>query len=392
MKTSSVLLLSLLSAQFLACPNVKNSESPENPSGQINIVNAFPNLTFENIVGLEDPRDGTNRLFAVSQNGAIRVFENTPEASSSIVFLDIQSKVVYGGEQGLLGLAFHPDYEKNGYFYVNYTAPDPRRTVIERYSVKKNDPNSADPQSGVIILEIEQPYSNHNGGQLSFGPDGYLYTILGDGGSGGDPLNSGQDRKSLLGKLLRINVNQSSGNKHYSIPSDNPYKGNMEGFKEEIYAYGLRNMWRFSWDAETKKLWCADVGQDKWEEINIIEAGKNYGWRVMEGTHCYDPAEGCDKSAYTLPIWEYGHDENGGYSITGGFVYRGKSIKELTGKYIYADYVSRNIWALAYDGKKASSELLLKGNISISSFGIDKDNELYLCSHHDGKIFKFSAK
>jgi glucose/arabinose dehydrogenase len=392
MKTSSVLLLSLLSAQFLACPNVKNNESPEGPSGQINIVNAFPNLTFENIVGLEDPRDGTNRLFAVSQNGTIRVFENSPGASSSIVFLDIQPKVIYGGEQGLLGLAFHPDYEKNGYFYVNYTAPDPRRTVIARYSAKKDNPNSADPQSAIIILEIEQPYSNHNGGQLSFGPDGYLYTILGDGGSGGDPLNSGQDRKSLLGKLLRIDVNQSSGNRHYSIPSDNPYKGNMEGFKEEIYAYGLRNMWRFSWDAGTKKLWGADVGQDKWEEINIIEAGKNYGWRIMEGTHCYDPAEGCDKSAYTLPIWEYGHDENGGYSITGGFVYRGKSVKELIGKYIYADYVSRNIWALTYDGKKASNELLLRGNISISSFGTDKDNELYLCSHHDGKIFKFSDK
>lgn len=392
MKAFSVILLGLLSAQLTACSNPDDKQSTKKTSSQITLVNAFPNLSFENIVGLEDPRDGTNRLFAVSQNGIIHTFENNPEASASMMFLDIQSKIIYGGEQGLLGLAFHPDYEKNGYFYVNYTAPGPRRTVIERYSVKKDNPNSADPQSGLILLEIEQPYSNHNGGQLSFGPDGYLYTILGDGGSGGDPLNSGQDRKSLLGKLLRLNVNSTAGGRHYSIPSDNPYKGNMEGFKEEIFAYGLRNMWRFSWDAETQKLWGADVGQDKWEEINIIESGKNYGWRVLEGTHCYDPAEGCDKSPYTLPIWEYGHDENGGYSITGGFVYRGKNIKELAGKYIYADYVSRNIWALTYDGVKADNKLLLKGNISVSSFGTDKDNELYLCSHHDGKIFKLSAK
>ncbi len=391
MKTSSLIIALFLSAQFLACSENKPDDASQTSGKQIKLVNAFPNLSFENLVGLEDPRDGTNRLFAVSQNGVIHVFENNSQTSSSKVFLDIQSKVLYGGEQGLLGLALHPDYKTNGFFYVNYTAANPRRTIIARYTAKKNDPNSADPNSEVIILEVEQPYSNHNGGQLSFGPDGYLYNIFGDGGSGGDPLNSGQDRKTLLGSLIRIDINSKSGNKNYSIPNDNPYKGNKNGYREEIYAYGLRNMWRFSWDTETKKLWGADVGQDKWEEINIIEAGKNYGWNVLEGTHCFNPPEGCDKSKYQLPIWEYGHDDNGGYSITGGFIYRGKNIDQLKGKYIYADYVSRNVWALTYDGKNAHNELLLKADINISSFGADKNNELYLCSHHDGKIFKLSA-
>jgi glucose/arabinose dehydrogenase len=251
------------------------------------IVEAFPNLNFEQPVDIQSPKDGTNRLFVLSQPGIIFVFENDPGTKQKEIFLDIRGKVLFGGEQGLLGLAFHPDYKQNGYFFLDYTANNPRRTVISRFKVSQDDPNKADPESELILLEVEQPYSNHNGGQISFGPDGYLYISLGDGGSGGDPLNAGQDLTMLLGSLLRIDVDKISGGRNYAIPDDNPFKDNSEGFKEEIYAYGLRNVWRFSFDNQNR-LWAADVGQNKWEEINIIEKGKNYGWRIMEGKHCFE--------------------------------------------------------------------------------------------------------
>lgn len=351
---------------------------------------AFPHLSFDNPVDLQHAGDGTNRLFVVSQRGLISVFKNDPFTKSAQTFLDIRDKVIAGGELGLLGLAFHPDFEQNGYFYVNYTAANPLRSIVSRYSVTKTDPDTADKESGLILFQVKQPFPNHNGGQLAFGPDGYLYIALGDGGSAGDPQNNGQDRSSFLGKILRIDVNNSSGDTLYGIPPDNPFAGNTKGFKEEIYSYGLRNPWRLSFDFVTGWLWAGDVGQNSWEEIDLIKKGENYGWRVMEGNHCYHPSP-CNTTGLTLPVWEYGHDHLGGCSITGGYVYRGKKNPELIGKYLYGDYCTGRIWALRYDGEHAATNtLLLQEDVNISSFGIDKDNELFICDLN-GKIYTLST-
>jgi len=362
-----------------------------NHEKQYKLQNAFTKLSFDNPVDLQHAGDGTNRIFVVSQKGLIYVFKSRYSVKSAKIFLDIRDKVTYGDELGLLGLAFHPDYKNNGYFYVNYTTSNPLRTVIARYKVRPKKRNLANKNSERILLEVNQPYRNHNGGQLAFGPDGYLYIALGDGGSGGDTENNGQDKSSLLGKILRIDVDCTSEN-NYCIPSENPFAGNTRGYKEEIYAYGLRNPWRFSFDPVTDWLWAGDVGQDLWEEIDIIENGKNYGWRIMEGNHCYNPSSGCDTSGLTLPVWEYGHDDEGGCSITGGYVYRGTKFQELYGKYIYGDYCDGRIWALSYDGvNEATNELLLTEDIEISSFGVDKDNEIYICDLN-GKIYKLAYK
>lgn len=358
---------------------------------QLQIVPAFPNLSFEQPVDIQHAGDGSDRLFVVSQPGVIYVFENNENNSSKKVFLDLRDKVLFGGEQGLLGLAFHPDYKNNGYFYINYTTGNPRRSVISRIKVSSNDPDIADKNSELILLEVGQPYSNHNGGQISFGPDGYLYISFGDGGSGGDPQNNAQNLRSLLGKILRIDVNNKSGNLNYSIPVDNPLKGNTNDLREEIYAWGLRNVWRFSFDIPTGRLWGADVGQNAWEEINIIEKGKNYGWRIMEGNHCYNPPSNCNTTNLTIPVWEYGHNEQGGYSVTGGYVYRGNSASELTGKYIYGDFVSGKIWTLEIDGTNATNNLLFSTNHSISTFGMDYNNELYFANYSTGRIYKFKG-
>lgn len=354
------------------------------------IVEAFPHLSFDQPVDIQSPKDGSGKLFVLSQPGVIYVFDNHPESKTKEVFLDIRNKVLYGGEQGLLGLTFHPDYKNNGYFFIDYTANNPRRTVISRFQVSAENPYKADPNSEEIILEVDQPYSNHNGGQVTFGPDGYLYISLGDGGSGGDPQNAGQDLTMLLGSLLRIDVNNKTNGNNYAIPLDNPFKDNEHGYKEEIFAYGLRNVWRFSFDKQDK-LWAADVGQNKWEEINIIEKGKNYGWRIMEGNHCFNPETNCDTTGLIRPIWEYGHNEMGGYSITGGFVYDGNSAPGLSGKYIYADYVSGKIWALDYSNGVANNTLLTESSYLISTFGVDENDELYFTDHNQGKIYKFST-
>ncbi len=350
---------------------------------------AFPRLRFERPVDLQDPGDGSGRLFVVEQAGTIRVFENRPETAEVPVFLDIRSRIDdRGNEQGLLGLAFHPDFRSNGYFYVNYTAAGPDRTVIARYRADPLDPDRADPASARVLLEFAQPYANHNGGQLAFGPDGCLYIAVGDGGSGGDPQGNGQNRATLLGSILRIDVDRPSGGRAYGIPPDNPYAGNGAGFREEIYAYGLRNPWRISFDPETGRLWAADVGQDRYEEIDLIEKGGNYGWNVMEGAHCYG-GSGCDRSGLIPPVWEYGRSQGG--SITGGHVYRGPSLPSLQGAYVYADFVSGRIWALRTDGSgEPRNELLADTDLSISSFGVDGHGELYLCAF-DGRIYRLRA-
>ena len=375
MKTSILALLLFFSTSF----------------SQFKLVSIYPNVNFLQPLDYEEPDDGTNRVFIVTQEGVIYVVpKNDSSVSVKKVFLDIKDRITSGGETGLLGLVFHPDYKNNGYFYLNYTAPSPLRTRIVRYSIDKSDPDKADKNSELILLEVNQPFVNHNAGQLRFGPDGYLYFGLGDGGSGGDPNNNAQNRSVLLGKMLRIDVNKTEGGNNYAIPPDNPYANNAQGFRPEIFAYGFRNPWRFNFDPVTNNVWIGDVGQDLWEEIDILEKGKNYGWRLMEGFHCYNPSSGCDTAGLTLPVWEYGHNDSGGNSITGGYVYRGKNFPELTGKYIYADFVSGRIWALTFNGSKAvRNELLIDTDKGISSFGTDKDNDLYICAF-DGNIYKFA--
>ncbi|SFT85033.1 Glucose/arabinose dehydrogenase, beta-propeller fold [Algoriphagus locisalis] len=386
-----------LNTVLLLLTTLTSACSQENPSscpsqlGEFIVQEAFPNLSFTRPVDFQHAGDNSNRIFVVEQRGVISVFENNAAASEKTEFLDIESKVDdSGNEEGLLGLAFHPEFQSNGYFYVNYTAGNPNRTVISRFSVMSSDPNKADPSSELVLLEFEQPYSNHNGGQISFGPDGFLYIATGDGGSGGDPQGNGQNRSTLLGKILRIDVNQTTGSNNYSIPADNPFVNNSEGFREEIYAYGLRNPWRFSFDSSNGQLWVGDVGQNKYEEIDIVENGGNYGWNTMEGFHCFKPAD-CDKTGLALPVWEYDHSQ-GDISVTGGFVYHGDAIAELEGLYIYADFVSGRIWSLdVSDPSNPINTELLNADFPISAFGVDQNQELYICGFDD-KIYKLAIE
>jgi glucose/arabinose dehydrogenase len=270
---------------------------------------------------------------------------------------------------------------------VNYTTGS--STIVSRFLVSSDDPDKADPNSEELIITFQQPYANHNGGKLAFGPaDGYLYISAGDGGGAGDPNKNGQNLATLLGKILRIGIDNKESGLNYSIPTDNPYKGNSKGYREEIYAYGLRNPWRFSFDTATGELWAADVGQDKIEEIDIIQKGKNYGWNIMEGSYCYDPPKGCNPEGLELPVYEYEHPL--GESITGGYVYHGKALELLQGVYIYADFVTGYIWGLVYtDGQVAGNFTLAKTDINISSFGTDEDQELYFTGF-DGKIYNLT--
>jgi glucose/arabinose dehydrogenase len=367
----------LFSLTLTSCTATENSR-PE----IVQIESAFPALTFKRPLDLQSPPDDSNRLYVVEQEGRIYSFINDSQVNSPLLFLDITDRVNdWGNEEGLLGLAFDPEFQNNSHFFVNYTSGDPRRTIVSRFIANKNR-TSADPNSEQIIIEIVQPYSNHNGGQIAFGPDGYLYIAVGDGGSAGDPRGNGQDLTTLLGTILRIDVSTLP----YLIPEDNPFAGNTKGYREEIFAYGLRNPWRFSFDLPTGNLWTGDVGQNAIEEIDIIESGGNYGWNIMEGSHCYQPAQNCDQSGLIQPVHEYSHSE--GLSITGGFVYRGEEIPELFGAYIYADYISGKIWALFPNGTSYQNRLLLQTQLNISSFGIDDGNEIYLCAF-DGKIYRF---
>ena len=354
---------------------------------QYNFEVAFPNLSFSSALDLQNAKDGSNRIFVVERGGSIKVFPNQTNVSSVKIFLDISDKLIASGERGLLGLAFHPDYKNNGYFYVNYTAPDPLRSVISRFKVSASNPDSADKNSELILLTYNQPYSNHNGGCVAFGPDGYLYISAGDGGSGGDPQNNAQNITNLLGKIIRIDVDNPQPPLNYGIPSDNPFVDSTNSnIRKEIFAWGLRNTWRFSFDTVTGWLWAADVGQGSWEEIDIIKNGKNYGWRCYEGNHTYN-LSGCN-GIYEPPIWEYSHSL--GLSVTGGYVYRGNNVPQLKGKYIYGDYVTASVWSLQYDGiNPAINNLLTTAPGSITSFGVDEQQELYLVSFN-GKIYRFT--
>lgn len=386
MKSLKIILL--LSAFALVAFNYKKyyqiKDVFTNVKTNYNAILAFPKLTFDDPV--EITHCGDNRLFVVEQDGKIQVFDNQTNIEKPITFLDIDKQVSSGGEAGLLGLAFHPDYKQNGYFYVNYMRNKPRlQTVISKFKVSSN-PNLADANSEVVLLTFDQPYDNHNGGKIAFGADGFLYISTGDGGSWGDPENNSQNRKSLLGKILRIDVNGSNrGN--YGIATGNPFVGNQEGFREEIYAYGLRNPWRFSFDTKTQTLWAGDVGQNAVEEIDIITKGGNYGWRIKEANNCYKSGEDCRKATNLIaPVWSYSQGENG-RSVTGGLVYRGNKIKGLEGKYIYGDYVSGKIWALEYDGQRTNNELIINQFGSVSAFGTDTNNNLYICEYSKGQIY-----
>jgi glucose/arabinose dehydrogenase len=366
-------------------------EEEEEKEKTIQATEAFPLLRFTAPVDIQQAADGTDRLFVVEQAGTIKVFENKSNTSTASVFLDIKSKVTAGGERGLLGLAFHPDFKNNGWFYVNYTKGSPLTTVIARYQSKNPAGNQADPNSETVLLTFGQPFDNHNGGSMQFGKDGYLYIGTGDGGSGGDPGNQAQNRKSMLGKILRLDVNVSTkGN--YGIPPDNPFAGNTEGNLPEIYAYGLRNPWKISFDTKTDLLFAADVGQNKREEINLITKGGNYGWRVKEGVDCYNPAANCNAAGLIDPIFDYVQSA-GDRSITGGYVYNGTSIPSLVGKYIYGDYVSGRIWALKMNGEKAAGNQLLMANAgSVSTFGQDSSGEIYFANYQNGKIMKLVSQ
>ena len=354
---------------------------------------------------IQNASDGSGRLFFVRQTGQIMVWKNNVVLPTP--FLNISNLIVAGGERGLLGLAFHPDYRNNGLFYVNYTRSIDGATVVVRYSRSAGNPDVANPLSAMILLTIAQPFANHNGGALRFGPDGYLYIATGDGGSGNDPQNNAQNLTSLLGKMLRIDVNTRTGQLPYGIPPDNPFVGSSQpGVRAEIWAYGLRNPWRFSFDRVAGDLFIGDVGQSAREEIDFVRAGSgggmNFGWRIMEGTLCTnlpgDPP--CNPSNFTPPIVEYDHDQ--GCSVTGGYLYRGRAVPDLkltippatgqlfNGVYVYGDFCSGTIWRISATGSGGvSNSVLLSSGLRITTFGEDENGEIYVADAGTGKIYKF---
>ncbi|QDU79145.1 Quinoprotein glucose dehydrogenase B precursor [Polystyrenella longa] len=344
-------------------------------------VRVFSEIMVDRPIVVTYANDGTDRVFVASQKGKIHVFENDADVEEDDIFFDLTSKVVYNddkNEEGLLGFAFHPNYKETGEIFIYYTTTDaPNTSVISKFKVSADDPGKIDPASEVEIWRLPQPYWNHNGGTIAFGPDGYLYIGLGDGGKGGDPHKNGQNLGTWLGSILRIDVDKTSGKKEYSIPKDNPFI-NTNGAKPEIYAYGLRNVWRLAFDRKTGVCWAGDVGQNLWEEIDIIVKGGNYGWNDREGMHQYENS-GVDANDEMIePIWEYHHDI--GKSITGGLVYRGTKLPELEGAYIYADYVTGKIWALWYDFDKkevVANREIQSENLPIMSFGDDAAGEIY---------------
>ena len=343
-------------------------------------------------IGLAHAGDGSGRLFVVLQGGQIRVLE----ADGTLLptpFLNLSGQVSCCGERGLLGLAFHPAYETNGLFYVHYTdlAGD---TVVSRFSVSA-DPDVADSGSESVLLTQDQPFSNHNGGQLAFGPDGFLYVALGDGGSGGDPQDNAQDLSTILGKILRIDVDSTSPGLAYGIPPGNPFAGTL-GARPEIWAYGLRNPWRFSFDRQTGDLWIGDVGQNAIEEIDLQPAaaagGRNYGWRCFEGSQPFNQT-GCPASGFTFPVLEYGHVD-GNCSVTGGYRYRGAAQPLLTGVYLFADFCTGRLWGADRGcGGTWHARQIFDAPFNVTSFGEDEAGEVYVveAGATDGKIHRLVA-
>jgi quinoprotein glucose dehydrogenase len=394
---------------------------------QIALKPVFQKLTDERPVWISEAPDGSGRLFVVYQDGKIVIVKKGSDGGDAKEFFNIEDRNPhFENEDGLMSIAFHPGFATNGLFYVYYNQKNPAdqhtqpqnypyRSVISEFKVSASDPDKADLGSERILLQVQQPFSNHKGGELAFGPDGYLYLGLGDGGAGNDPFGSGQNTATLLAKILRIDVNSRAtvGNRdhqhqlEYGIPSDNPFVNEPEmgglGARKEIFAYGLRNPWRYSFDRQTGALWAGDVGQDLWEEVDLIVKGGNYGWSVREGAHHFKP--GPDGAQYIEPIMEYTHrkdlqsqglfpDHPTGNCIIGGYVYRGKQFPSLDGIYFYADYSPGTIYGLRYDfdAKKVTAHgRLFRQTDGITSFAEDGDGELYVLLQ-GGKIFQITAQ
>ncbi len=360
----------------------------------IQLQNAFPSLRFNQALFLTHAGDGSNRIFVVEKRGAVYVFPNDPQVTRADKFLDISARLSGVGETGLLSLAFHPKFSENKKFYISYCD----RNLVSNVSelLVSANPNQADLASERILLRLQQPQRNHNGGHIAFGPDGYLYIAFGDGFSEsasdstfhGDPMQNGQNLTNWFSDVLRIDVNQKQDNLEYAIPPDNPFVDNTQGWTQETFAYGFRNPWRFSFDRLTGTLWLADVGDKNVEEIDIIESGKNYGWSIKEGTYCFEEVP-CDTSLWpslTDPIFEYHRDA--GESITGGYVYRGEMHQSLKGLYLYGDFDFRKVWALEYNNGVARNVLTLTCPQNVSSFGEDEAGEVYTVGFQ-GSIYRF---
>jgi glucose/arabinose dehydrogenase len=356
-------------------------------------VRTFASLKIERPILVTYAPDGTNDIFIASQLGTVYWFPKSDDAKQAKKFFEI--KTVFKSqefEEGFLGLAFHPKFKENGQFFVCYTTPDvPHTTVISRFTVAKDNRRQGIRKSEQELMRIPKKYWNHNGGTILFGPDGYLYVALGDGGSANDPDKNGQNLGVIFGKILRIDVNSKSAGKAYGIPKDNPFV-NVDKARPEIWSYGMRNPWRIAFDRETGVLWCGDVGQDKWEEIDLIVRGGNYGWSLREGAHPFGPQGSEAQPELIDPIFEYSHDI--GKSITGGVVYRGKEVPGLAGKYLYADFVAGKLWALDYDmdRKQVIGNHEIQGNVMpVMSFGDDADGEVYFTTDK-GTIHRFRSK
>lgn len=395
-RTAFVLLLVAVLAFVVGCrreptepqvvgettPSAETTAAPPTvlPLEQLAIALEPVAADFDQPLYLTGAGDGSGRLFVVEKTGRVWVLRDGQRGAEA--FLDIANNVSEGSEQGLLSIAFPPDFEDSAVCYINYTDRE-GASVISRLRVEGD---VADAGSEQMLLRVRQPYANHNGGLLAFGPDGYLYCGFGDGGSGGDPHGNGQNTGTMLGTLLRLDVSDTGADR-YAIPEDNPLRG-REGALPEIWAYGLRNPWRFSFDRLTGDLWIADVGQNAWEEVNFQPAaspgGENYGWNVYEGAHTYPGNEAVSAAeGFTMPVVEYGRDA--GKSVTGGYVYRGAGQPNLWGTYLYADFVDGRIWGLqrAEDGS-VTTKLLLDNEMMIASFGEDDDGELYVVDMNGG--------
>lgn len=373
----SVLLTAMLVA---SCTSTQPSGSlpppPPPPPGAPNLALQLVTSGLSRPLDLTAPAGDTDRLFVAEQTGAIRIIENGTLLPTP--FLDLSGQVSCCGERGLLGIAFHPNYAANGLIIVSYTQPN-GDSRISSYTVSATDPNLANPGSESVILDVSQPQGNHNGGQVAFGPDGYLYIGLGDGGGGGDPLDTGQDRTDLLGSMLRIDIDAASP---YAIPPTNPYAGSLT-FREELWNWGLRNPWRFSFDRQTGDLYIGDVGQNQIEEVSFqpvtSTGGENYGWNIMEGFSCYN-ASSCNQTGLTLPVIDYDHS-NGACSVTGGYVYRGSAIPALAGTYLYGDWCTGWVRSFRMQGGQASEQTEWPGlqtGGSLTAFGQDASGEVYV--------------
>jgi glucose/arabinose dehydrogenase len=368
-----------------ALVTVCSGQSPDYPQA-VEIEVAFPNLEFERPLYVAQPPGETERLYVLEQRGRVVSFADRRDVGQNQVreVLDIRSKVRREhNEEGLLGLAFHPDYQDNREVYLHYSSSNPRRNVVSRFIMQDN--GRLAPQSEEVLLELEQPYGNHDGGQAIFGPDGYLYLTFGDGGSGGDPEEAGQDLRTLLGTILRIDVDGDADGRAYAIPEDNPFV-DVAGARDEIYAFGLRNVWRMSFDAKTGELWAGDVGQNEWEEIDRVVKGGNYGWDIREGRHSFEEEE-APRTELIDPVHEYPREA--GVSVTGGYVYRGEEIEALNGVYVFADYGSGRIWGFRHRDGRAVDHARIGQVPSPASFGEDNGRTVYITSF-DGQIYRLA--